>query len=131
MHGDVDPRLMGLLKGVLDFSDALRDAGATGEISVHLGRGDGLALLELVAGASDAQAEAWSQRGRAAGSGLNSLKMAGLVFTWPRAEPRLLDTSSPFSRAPDSVGVAANQNSPTLVKDTRFYGFEEDAPALR
>jgi hypothetical protein len=122
---------MGLLKGVLDFSDALRDAGATGEVSVHLGRADGLVLLELVAGASDAQAEAWSQRGRAAMNGLNSLKMGGLVFTWPKEEPRALEPSSPFSRAPDCVGGAANQNSATMAKDIRFYGFEEDAPALR
>ncbi|MCA3573466.1 MAG: hypothetical protein IOC86_06070 [Aestuariivirga sp.] len=100
-------------------------------MSVHLGRADGLVLLELVAGASDAQAEAWSQRGRAAMNGLNSLKVGGLVFTWPKEEPRALEPSSPFSGAPDCVGGAANQNSPTLAKDIRFYGFEEDAPALR
>ena len=130
MHGDVDPRLMDLLKGVLDFSDALRDAGAAGQISVHLGRCDGLMLLELVAGASDPQAEAWSQRGRPARSGLNSLKVGGLEFTWPQEATRLPEPANLFSPAPECVRGAANQNA-APAKDIRFYAFEEDAPALR
>ena len=130
MHGDVEPRLMDLLKGVLDFSDALRDAGAVGEITVHLGRGDGLMLLELVAGARDQQAEAWSQRGRPARNGLNSLKVGGLEFTWPQEATLLPEPANLFSRAPGCVRGAANQND-AAARDTRFYAFEEDAPALR
>jgi hypothetical protein len=122
---------MSLLKGVLDFSDTLRDAGATGEVSVHVERGDGLMLLGLVSGASNAEAEAWSQRGRVAKGGLNSLKIGALVFTWPVEGSRLDAPTSLFSPAPDCVGGAANQNRPALAKDTRFYGFEEDTPALR
>jgi hypothetical protein len=121
---------MGFLKGVMDFSDSLRDAGATGEISLHLGRGDGLRLLELVAGASDCEAEAWSQRGRPPRNGFNSLKIGSLVFTWPKEAGMFPDAEGLFSSAPLGLGAAANENGPLPGKDRRFYGFEEDAPAL-
>lgn len=85
MKGEVDLRLVEFLKGSLGFSDALRDIGIKAAATVRVGRDEGLRLLELVAGASDAEAEAWSQRGRNALSGWNDLKVANIVFQWPRA----------------------------------------------
>ena len=76
MPGEIDPRLINLLQGVMGFSDALRDAGAQGDITIRLGRQDGLRLLDRVAGVQDAEAEAWSQNGRPHG-GANILKSRG------------------------------------------------------
>jgi hypothetical protein len=130
MSGDVDPRLIGLLQGVLALGDSLRDAGTAGEVTVRLGREDGLAVLQLVAGASHAEAEAASQRGNLRRHGVNSLRLAGLTFEWPRSDAarRRPETSRMFSVSPASIGAASNENSPEPM---RFLGFEEDTPALR
>jgi hypothetical protein len=100
MPGEVDPRLMGLLQAVLGLADALRDAGTSGPVTVRLDREDGLLLLKLVAGANDAEAEAWSQRGQPPETGVNCLKVAGLTFEWPQVKVM-----------PGGVGAAANENS--------------------
>ena len=100
MPGEVDPRLMGLLQAVLGLADALRDAGTSGPVTVRLDREDGLLLLKLVAGANDAEVEAWSQRGQPPETGVNCLKVAGLTFEWPQVKVM-----------PGGVGAAANENS--------------------
>jgi hypothetical protein len=130
MPGEVDSRLIGLLQGVLALGDSLRDAGAAGDITVRLGREDGLTVLKLVSGVNDAQAEAASQRGRPRRHGVHSLKLASLTFEWPKADAarRRPEASRMFSTAPLAVGPAANENSPEPL---RFYGFEEESPALR
>jgi hypothetical protein len=129
MPGEVDPRLIGLLQGVMGFTDSLRDAGTAGSITVRLGREDGLRLLELVAGANDAEAEAWSQRDRPPQMGVNSLKIASLIFEWPHAASHQSpDGNRVFTPRP-GLSRAANENS--LPSAARFYGFDEDTPALR
>jgi hypothetical protein len=113
MRGDVDPRLVEFLKGSLGLTDALRLIGIKDGATVSFDREDGLRLLELVAGTSDEDAEEWSQRGRATRSGRNSLKVAGLVYEWPRVAVR--------------TRAAANDN------DGSLHGvewFEGDIPAL-
>lgn len=114
MRGEVDLRLVEFLKGSLGFSDALSDIGIRSAATVRVGRADGLRLLELVAGASDAEAEAWSQRGRNARAGWNDIKVANIVFEWPSAVLR--------------TGYAANDN------DGSLHGvewFEGDIPAMK
>ncbi len=130
MHGEVDPRLISLLQGVLALGDSLRDAGTRGEITVRLGREDGLTILKLVSGVNDAEAESSSQRGRPRRHGVNSLKLANLIFEWPKpdAARRRPVASRMFSAAPPAIGGAVNENSPESL---RFYGFEEETPALR
>jgi hypothetical protein len=130
MPGDVDPRLIGLLQGVLGLADSLSDAGAVGDITVRLGRDDGLALLKLVAGSNDAEAEAASQHRRPRRHGVNTLKLASLTFEWPRADAarRRPQASRMFSAAPPVIGPPSNENSPEQL---RFYAFEEETPALR
>jgi hypothetical protein len=130
MPGEVDPRLIGLLHGVLALGDSLRDAGAAGEITVRLGREDGLTVLKLVSGLNDAEAEAASQRGRPRRHGINTLKLANFIFEWPKADAarRRPEASRMFSAAPEAVQRAANENSPEPL---RFYGFEEETPAQR
>jgi hypothetical protein len=132
MPGEVDPRLIGFLQGVLGFADAMRDAGSVGDVSVVLGREDGLTLLKLVAGSDDANTEASSQRGGPRHHVRNSLRIASLTFEWPmeNAARRRPEASRMFSTVPRSVGAAANENSPNIA-DMRFFGFDEDAPALR
>ncbi len=113
MRGDVDPRLVEFLKGSLSLTDALRLIGIKGRATVSFDREDGLRLLDFVAGASDEDAEEWSQRGRANRPGRNSLKAAGLVFEWPCGGIRMR--------------AAANDN------DGSLHGvewFEGDVPAL-
>ncbi len=130
MPGEVDPRLMNLLQGVLGLSDCLRDVGTKGALTVSLGREDGLLLLRLATGASDPEAESWSQRGRPVKPGVNSLKIANMTFEWPRADaaPQRPDASRMFSAKPAWVSAAANDNG---LRVLRFYGFEEETPALR
>lgn len=130
MSGEVDPRLINLLQGVLALSDSLRDAGTEGSITIRLGREDGLTILKLVSGVNDAEAEAASQRGRPRRYGVNSLKLASLTFEWPKpdAARRRPEASRMFSAAPPDIGLASNENDPESL---RFYGFEEEAPALR
>jgi hypothetical protein len=130
MPGEVDARLIGLLQGSMSLFDSLRDAGSMGEITVRLGREDGLMLLKLVAGANDADAEAWSQRGRPPRAGSNSLRISNLTFEWPQAQGQGLEVSHLFSPAPQAIGAASNENL-RRPPGLRFYGFDEDAPALR
>lgn len=70
MAGDMDPRLVDLLRASLGLVDALRDIGVEGEIGVNLDRAGALRLLELV----DAR-------------GKTGVGIAGLTFTWPKDEP--------------------------------------------
>lgn len=113
MRGEVDPRLVEFLKGSLSLADALRGIGLRGAATIRFKREDGLRLLELVAGTCDEDAEDWSQRGRAAQAGWNSLKVADLVFEWPCFQVR--------------VKAAANDN------DGSLHGvewFEGEIPAM-
>lgn len=70
MAGELDPRLIGLLKASLGFVDALRDIGVAGEVTVRLDRDGARRLREIV-----------DSRGRP------GVRMAGLAFEWPHAEP--------------------------------------------
>ena len=115
MVGEVDHRLVGFLQGAIGFLDALRDVGARGEVAVSLSRDSGLQLLQLVAGARDEKAEAWSQRNRPHKDGVNSLNVAGLTFEWPK---------------PAMVMEPDNDNGDTS-DGFRRYGFDEETPALR
>ena len=126
MHCEVDARLIGLLQASLGLADSLRDAGTTGDITVRLGREDGLLLLKLVSGANDAEAEAFSQRGRPPRHGAYSLRISTLTFEWPADQAGTARPASPLCVTPLSVGPAANENA---VRP--FRGFGEDAPALR
>jgi len=133
MHGEVDPRLIGMLQAVMGFSDSLRDAGVTGEVNVRLNREDGLLLLQLVSGTSEADAEEWSQRGKPNRPGLNSLKVADVTFEWP-SPGAVLERPDPaglFARRPAALSAAANDNPQGAAEPLRRYGFEEEQPALR
>jgi hypothetical protein len=132
MPGEIDPRLIGLLQGVLGLADSLGDAGATGDITVRLGREDGLALLKLVAGSNDAEAEAASQHRRPGRHGMNTLKLASLTFEWPRndAARRRPQASRMFSAAPPVVAAGSNDNSPGPAPG-RYYGIDGETPARR
>jgi len=132
MPGDVDPRLISLLQGVLRLTDSMRDAGVAGDITIQLGREDGLRILELVAGASDPEAEVFSQQDRPQKHGVYSLNVAGLTVEWPRpnAPRQRPEASRMFSAAPKCVGVTANANSAT-PKVRHYFGFEEEAPLLQ
>lgn len=112
MNGDIDNRLVGLLRASLRFSDALRDVGAKGGIAVSLDRDDGLALLKLLAGHDGPEAEALSQRGRRSPAGFSTLEAGGITFTWPCPLP----------------AAASNDNGKA---GAGRFGFEEDTPALR
>lgn len=114
MKGEVDLRLVEFLKGSLCFADALRDIGLKAAATVRMGRDDGLRLLELVAGASDPEAEAWSQRGRQGRPGWNDIKVANIIFEWPRAAVQ--------------TGRAANDNDGTLHGVEWFIA---EVPAMR
>lgn len=112
MRGEVDPRLVEFLKGSLGLADALRVIGVRNTATVSFKREDGLRILELVAGTSNADAEEWSQRGRAGRPGWNRVKVANLDFEWPCL--------------PVQISAAANDN------DGRLHGvewFEEEMPA--
>ena len=126
MPGEVDARLIGMLQASLGLADSLRDAGSTGEITVRLGREDGLMLLKLVAGANDADAEAFSQRGRPARNRAHSLRISNLTFEWPQSGAQGTDYARLISAAPTAIAAPANENLAI-----RFRGFGEDAPALR
>lgn len=132
MPGDSDPRLVNFLRGVLGLTDVLRDAGASGELILHVNREDGLKLLQLVAGACDAEAEALSQQGRPQKHAVHSLSIAGLTVEWPRpnAPRQRPEASRMFSAAPKCVGVTANTNS-VGTPPRRYQGFEEDSPLLQ
>lgn len=71
MAGELDPRLIGLLRASLGFVDALRDIGVDGEITVRLDR-DGARRLVQVVDAGD--------RGR------HGVNIAGMRFEWPRTD---------------------------------------------
>jgi len=115
MPGEIDPRLVGLLKASLGLADVLRDMGAGGALDLRLDREGGLALLDLVAGERSAEAEAFSQRNRRNSEGLNSLAVGGLTFRWPQRS---------------IVAKAANDNASAPTAALAF-GFEEETPALR
>ncbi|WP_146256138.1 hypothetical protein [Aestuariivirga litoralis] len=72
MAGELDPRLIGLLRASLGFIDALRDIGVEGEIAVRLDR-DGARRLVNVVDVKD--------RGR------HGVNIAGLRFEWPKTDP--------------------------------------------
>ena len=72
MSGQLDPRLIGLLRASLGFIDALRDIGVEGEIAVRLDRDGARQLVNLV----DVR-----DRGR------NGVNIAGLRFEWPKTDP--------------------------------------------
>ncbi len=133
MHGEVAPRLIGVLPAVMGFSDSLRDAGVAGEMSVRLSREDGLLLLQLVAGTSDAGAEEWSQRGKPKRPGMNALKVADVTFEWPSlgSASESPDVQVCFARRPAALSAAANDNPQDAAEPLRHYGFEEEQPALR
>ncbi len=131
MPGEVDPLLIGVLQSVMGFTDTLRDAGAAGDIAVRLNREDGLRLLEIIAGASNPEAEEWSQRDRPRKPGVNSLKVAQITpFEWPRADAarQRPEASRLFSSRPQWISAPGNDNS---RNPPRYYGFEEETPALR
>jgi hypothetical protein len=70
MAGELDSRLIGLLKASLGLVDALRDIGVQGEIAVRLDRDDARQLLNVV----DIR-------------GTTEARLAGLTFEWPKADP--------------------------------------------
>ena len=70
MSGELDPRLIALLRASLGFVDALRDIGIQGEIAVRLERDDARQLLNVV-----------DVRGKA------GARLAGITFEWPKADP--------------------------------------------
>lgn len=72
MSGELDPRLIGLLRASLGFIDALRDIGVEGEVAVRLDRDGARQLVNLV----DVR-----DRGR------NGVNIAGLRFEWPKTDP--------------------------------------------
>lgn len=133
MHGEVDPRLIGLLQAVMSFSDSLRDAGVAGGVSARVNREDGLLLLQLVTGASDAAAEEWSQRGKPKRPGLNCMKVADVNFEWPSlgGVSESSGAEGLFDRRPPALSAAANDNPQVAAEPMRRYGFEEEQPALR
>ncbi|MCA3561296.1 MAG: hypothetical protein IOC82_09755 [Aestuariivirga sp.] len=71
MSGELDPRLVGLLKASLSFIDALRDIGVEGEIAVKIDRDGARQLVNVV----DVH-----ERGR------NGVNIAGLRFEWPKTD---------------------------------------------
>ena len=120
MPGEVEPRLMNVLQGSMGLADALRDLGATGDLTVRLTRQDGLLLLEIVTGVRDPSAVAWSERGRAPKRGLHSLKVAGITFEWPvEADARL-----------PAGDEAANDNIAMPLR-VGMRGSDGESPALR
>lgn len=72
MSGELDPRLIGLLRASLGFVDALRDIGVEGEIAVRIDRDGARRLVQLV----DVR-----DRGR------HGVNIAGLQFEWPKTDP--------------------------------------------
>lgn len=72
MAGELDPRLIGLLRASLGFVDALRDIGVQGEISVRLDRDGARSLVNVI----DTE-----NRGR------HGISIAGLRFEWPKTDP--------------------------------------------
>ena len=48
MSGELDPRLIGLLRASLGFIDALRDIGVEGDIAVKLDRDGARRLVQVV-----------------------------------------------------------------------------------
>ena len=72
MSGELDPRLIGLLRASLGFIDALRDIGVEGEIAVRLDRDGARQLVNLV----DVRDH-----------GRNGVNIAGLRFEWPKTDP--------------------------------------------
>jgi hypothetical protein len=132
MPADVDPHLINLLQGVLRLADSMRDAGVAGDITIQLGREDGLRILKLVAGANDPAAEVFSQQDRPQKHGVYSLNIAGVTVEWPRpnAPRQRPEASRMFSAAPKCVGVTANANS-AAPKLRHYRGFEEEAPSIQ
>lgn len=117
MFMEIDPVLVAALRASMLLTDALRDLGTKGDLTVSLSRDDGLALLSLVAGANHREAESWSQQGRPERPGVSCLKIAGLTFEWP---------SEALSSA-----AAANDNLITSGRGVRACWAEDDSPALR
>lgn len=68
LPGELDPRLINLLKASLGLVDALRDIGSGRDVEVRLDRAGGLLLRQFA--------------GPRAG---NRIEMAGLAFSWPAA----------------------------------------------
>ena len=128
MQEEVDPQLVGLLQASIAFKDALRDLGLGDGVRIDLDREDGLRVLELIAGVRHASAEVWSQRGRSARNGLNSLKVAGVTYQWPAPEVATQAMSALVSHAlaarlPD----CANDNPGRKAIAQRGYGYEDQA----
>ena len=69
MAPELDPRLIGLLRASLGMMDALRDIGVEGEIAVRLDWDGARRLREVVAAKAP------------------GMRLAGLTFEWPKAEP--------------------------------------------
>ncbi|MFO1130924.1 MAG: hypothetical protein U1E16_02750 [Hyphomicrobiales bacterium] len=91
MAADMDPRLIGLLRASLEFVDALRDIGVTGEIGVLLDRDGGARLTELVEV-----------------RGATNARIAGLAFEWPKAVPQRALVAN------DNAALAVGDESPAL-----------------
>lgn len=94
MAGELDPRLIGLLKASLGFVDALRDIGVEGEIAVRLDRDGARQLVNLV----DVR-----DRGR------NGVRIAGLRFEWPKTDP-----VEAFAENDNSTALVLEDETPAL-----------------
>lgn len=68
MAGELDPRLVNLLRATLGLVDALRAIGGGRQVAVRLDRAGGLQLRQLA--------------GARAG---NSIGLAGVTFEWPKS----------------------------------------------
>lgn len=92
MAGELDPRLIGLVRAALGFVDALREVGVEGEIAVRLDR-DGARQLVKVVDVRD--------RGR------HGIGIAGLRFEWPKTDP-----VEPFADNDNDIALAREGETP-------------------
>lgn len=93
MAGELDPRLIALVRASLGFVDALRDIGVQGEIAVRLARDDARQLLNVV----DVR-------------GTTGTRLAGLTFDWPNTDP-----VEAFAEN-DNVGLALSEDETPALK---------------
>lgn len=131
MPGEVDPRLIAVLQSVIALVDQVRDAGAEGDLHLRFNREDGLRLLHLVSGASDPEAEQWSQRAGLGEPGVNRIKVAGLYFEWPQEKTSQACGVGDVLRIEPSIrSLPANDNGRAPSSRWRLCGFEEEKPIL-
>lgn len=125
MPGEVDPLLIGVLQSVMGFTDTLRDAGAAGDITVRLGP------RRRASAVGDHRGRQQSGSGgvvadRLRKPGVNSLKVAQMVFEWPRADAarQRPEASRLFSRGrsgfpPPETTTAATRHAITVSRKRR------------